>query len=252
MSRGIDSLAVSSGTSEKLGFFGKAGLLNASGLEPLKPLWAAWLILVAGLLLSAGAGIATAPREETMGDSQRILYIHVSMAWLGLVGFVAMAGAAAAYLVRRNLDWDHWSKSAGELGWLCSTLTLITGSLWARAAWGTWWTWEPRLLTAFILWALYSGYLMIRSAIADPHQRARLSAVVAILGVFDVPLVVMATRWFRGIHPVSPEMDPGMRSVLLLTVVSCTALFATLLACRRRQVQLEHAFVHLGNSCNHR
>ena len=205
------------------------------------------IAITAGLLLAAGVAIAVAPTEETMGVAQRILYIHVSVAWLGLTGFLVMAGCAVAYLFRRNLGWDHWAQSAGELGWVCCTLTLITGSLWARAAWGTWWTWEPRLLTAFILWALYSGYLLIRGLIGDSHHRARLSAVVAILGALDVPLVVMATRWFRGIHPVAPSMEPSMRIALLLSVAALTSLFAILFACRRTQIRIEHLMPQLEN-----
>jgi heme exporter protein C len=204
-----------------------------------------WHVLLAAFLAAAIGAVVWAPLEETMGNAQRVLYIHVSMAWLGLLGFVAMAATGLAYLLRRDLKWDHWSQSAAELGWLCCSLTLVTGSLWAHAAWGTWWTWDPRLLTAFVLWALYCGCLLIRGGISDPHHRARLAAVVAILGVCDVPLVIMATRWFRGMHPVSPEMEPAMRVVLLVTVLSVTALVATLFVHRRRQIRLEYAVAQL-------
>ena len=90
-----------------------------------------------------------------MGDAQRIVYVHVAVAWLGLLGFVHRWPARRADVsLRRDLAWDHWSQAAAELGWLCCGLTLVTGSLWAHAAWGTWWTWDPRLTTAFILWAI--------------------------------------------------------------------------------------------------
>jgi len=186
-----------------------------------------------------------APTEATMGHAQRIVYVHVAVAWLGLAGFLVMAGAGALYLIRRDLAWDQWSQSAGELGWLCSLLTLVTGSLWAREAWGTWWTWEPRLTAAFVLWAVYSGYLIVRAGLEDPHRRARLGAVLAILGLLDVPLVLMATHWFRGIHPVSPEMDPKMRLVMLLSAVGFTAFFALLLVRRRWQLHLESLLASL-------
>lgn len=200
-----------------------------------------WHCVVALLVGLAMAAVAWAPTERTMGDAQRVLYIHVAVAWLGLCGYVFMAGTGVAYLLRRDLAWDRWSQAAGELSWLCCSLTLITGSLWARAAWGTWWTWDPRLLTAFVLWALCCGYLLVRTSIPDLHQRARLSAVLAIIGVLDVPLVIMATRWFRTIHPVSPQMEPEMRMVLLASVCSFTTLFATLLVHRWKQIGLEHA-----------
>ena len=179
-----------------------------------------------------------APREITMGDVQRIVYLHVAVAWCGLAGCVAMGLAAAAYLARRSPAWDHWSQAAGELGWLCSTLTLVTGSLWAHEAWNTWWTWEPRLTASLVLWIVFAGYFLVRGSIEDPQRRARLSAVLAILAMADIPLVIMATRWFRGIHPVTPEMDPRMRLVLLTTVFGFTALFVLLTVLRKGQLDL--------------
>jgi heme exporter protein C len=186
-----------------------------------------------------------APTEETMGDAQRIVYIHVSVAWMGLASFVLMAATGGMYLARRDLAWDHWSRAALEIGWLCSSLTLATGSLWAHSAWNTWWTWDPRLTTAFVLWAMYSAALVLRSGVEDPHRRARIGAVVAIVGVLDVPLVIMATRWFRGIHPKSPHMEPTMQLVLAISVVCFTVFFATLLLLRRSQLQLADALEDL-------
>jgi heme exporter protein C len=204
-----------------------------------------WHFVLAILLATTIVAVATAPAEQTMGDAQRVLYVHVAVAWLSLLGFVVMAATATMYLLCRKLSWDHWSQSAGELGWLSCSLTLITGSMWAHAAWGTWWIWEPRLLSSFILWALYSSYLLVRSSIPDAHRRARLSGIVAILGVIDVPLVLMATRWFRGMHPVAPEMEPGMRIVLLVTAATFTLLFATLFVHRREQIELEFHLLQL-------
>jgi heme exporter protein C len=204
--------------------------------------------LTAGCLVAASMVVILVfvPAEETMGAVQRILYVHVPLAWLGLVGFIVMAGTGVGYLVRRDITWDHWSQSAAELGWLCCTLTLVTGSMWASEAWNTWWTWDPRLTTAFVLWLIYSGYLLLRGNFDDMHRRARISAVVAIIGVIDVPLVVMATRWFRGIHPVTPAMEPLMRLALLFSVFSFTAFFALLLVRRRLQVGLEYALASLS------
>jgi heme exporter protein C len=179
-----------------------------------------------------------APTEATMGDVQRILYIHVSVAWCGLASCAVMGLCAAIYLACRNLAWDHWSQAAGETGWLCTTLTLATGSAWAHEAWGTWWTWDPRLTSSLVLWLIYSGIILLRGGIEDPHRRARLGGVLALLGVTDVPLVIMATRWFRGVHPVSPEMDGRMQVVLLATVACFTALFACLIVQRRRLLEV--------------
>jgi heme exporter protein C len=182
--------------------------------------------------------LLVAPTEATMGDVQRILYIHVSVAWCGLASCAAMGLGGAMYLARGNLAWDHWSQAAAEIGWLCTTLTLATGSAWAHEAWGTWWTWDPRLTSSLILWLIYCGIILLRGSIEDPHRRARLGGVLAILGVTDVPLVIMATRWFRGVHPVAPEMDARMRVVLLATIGCFTILFACLVVQRRRLLEL--------------
>lgn len=199
-----------------------------------------WTVLVAALLAAAILAIfLVAPTEATMGDAQRIVYVHVAVAWGGLAGFLVMGAAGAMYLLRRNLAYDHWAQAAAELGWLCASLTLATGSLWAHAAWHTWWTWDPRLTTSFVLWAAYAACLMVRGSLEDRHRRARLGAVLAIVGLLDVPLVVMATRWFRGIHPASPGMEPLMRVVLWISVLSFTALFALLLFRRCAQLDLE-------------
>jgi heme exporter protein C len=180
-----------------------------------------------------------APEEQTMGSPQRIVYIHVSVAWFGLIGYLLAAASSFMYLLRRNIAWDDWAQAAAEVGWLCASLTLATGSLWAHEAWNTWWTWDPRLTTSLILWTIYAGYFVVRSSIADRNRRARVAAVLSIIGALDVPLVVMATRWFRGMHPVSPVMEPSMRVVLLLTAVSLIIFFAYLVVFRRMQLALQ-------------
>lgn len=197
------------------------------------------------LLVSLGSIFFIAPTEATMGDVQRIVYLHVAVAWCGLVGSLAMGCSAAMYLVRRQLRWDHWSQSAGEVGWLCATLTLLSGSAWAHEAWGTWWTWEPRLTSSLVLWIIFASIFLVRSSIEDPQRRARIGGVLAVVGMSDIPLVVMATRWFRGVHPVSPEMDPTMRWVLLATVLSFTLLFSHLAVQRRRQLELAEQVAQL-------
>ena len=199
-----------------------------------------WRLLLAASFL--------APTEQTMGHAQRIVYVHVSVAWLGLFGFMVMAAAGAAYLLRRDLACDHWFQAAAELGWIGCGLTLATGSLWAHEAWGTWWEWDPRLTASFVLWLIYSGILLVRSGLEDPHQRARLGAVLGLLGAADVPLVIMATRWFRGMHPVTPEMEPLMRWTLLINVVAFTVLFICLTFYRRSQLRLRQQIEDLQAS----
>jgi heme exporter protein C len=215
---------------------------NSSRLARPSPTFALTFVI---FVLSTVLVFFVAPTEATMGDVQRILYVHVSVAWCGLASYVVMGVCAAMYLARRRLAWDHWSQAAAETGWLCTTLTLVTGSAWAHEAWGTWWTWDPRLTSSLILWLIYSGIILLRGSVEDPHRRARLGGVLALVGVTDVPLVIMATRWFRGVHPVSPEMDLQMRMVLLATVVCFTALFASLIMQRRRLLELSERAAEL-------
>ena len=202
------------------------------------------LLLVALMLVVNIAVAVVAPTDGAMGDAHRVLYVHVSMAWLSLLLFVVMAFTGVLYLRHRDLVWDGWSHAAGEIGWLCCSLTLFSGALWAREAWGTWWTWDPRLTTAFILWLFYSGTLIVRESVTDTHRRGRICAVLSTMGVLDVPLVVMATRWFRGIHPVSPEMEPAMYAVLVVTVASFTVFFSVLLMRRQMQLRLKNSLMN--------
>ena len=196
------------------------------------------ILIVVCFLLSSLLIFLVAPTEATMGDVQRILYVHVAVAWCGLASALFMGLCAMMYLVRRQLRWDHWSQAAAEVGWICTTLTLVTGSLWAHEAWATWWTWDPRLTSSLVLWLIYSGIILTRASFEDPHRRARLAGVLTIVAATDVPLVIMATRWFRGVHPVSPEMDWPMRVVLVTTVVLFTVLFVSLMARRQQLLEL--------------
>jgi heme exporter protein C len=202
-----------------------------------------WLPVVVSLGIAAAMATTVwmslqwAPREASMGDAQRIVYFHVAFAWSGLAASVAMGAAAVLYLARRRIGWDHWSQTAGEIAWLCWTLTLASGSLWAHEAWNTWWTWEPRLTAAFLMWALLSGYFLVRASLDGAERKARISAVLAIVSIADVPMIILATRWFRGMHPVAPEMDSRMRLTLLVSVTSFTVLFGLLGVLRRRQLR---------------
>ncbi len=213
--------------------------MQRSDLKIVSARWLTWL--VTGLLVAAlGMAMRVAPMEQSMGQVQRILYIHVSVAWLGLMGFAVMGVCAMLYLLHRNMAWNRWSQAANEVGWLCSSLTLFTGSIWAHAAWGTWWTWDPRLTTSLLLWALYSSCLILRGSIQESHRSARITSSLALLGLIDLPLVIMATRWFRGIHPTSPEMEPVMHFTLLLNVIGFTLFFSLLFLRRLRQLQTDN------------
>lgn len=201
--------------------------------------------LMLGLLFTALFAIFFFIEEGTEGDIQRIAFLFISAAWCAVIALASVGATGIVYLLRRNLSWDHWSRAAAETGWLCSTLTLVTGLMWDRETGRTAWTWEPRLIVAAVMWMMYGGYFLLRSSLTEPHRRARLSAVVGILGLLDVPLAVAATRWFGGLTPLAPESDLRLQLVLLVSVVAFAAFFAFLTMQRRWQLGLEQQIATL-------
>jgi len=178
-----------------------------------------------------------APTEATMGDLQRIFYFHVPSAWVGFLAFTIVFVASIQWLRTKKTFWDALAASAAEVGIMFTTLALMTGSLWAKPAWGAWWDWDPRLTTTLMLWLVYVSYLMLRSAVENPSQRASLSAVVGIVGFLDVPIVLMSIRWWRTIHPVvlsasSFDLDGSMLATLLVCLGAFTLLMIYLLKLR--------------------
>ena len=200
--------------------------------------------------LTVGAGLYMtflyAPNEKTMGAVQRIFYFHVPLAWIGFLAFFVVFACGVAYLLTRNIRWDLLAGSSAEIGLVFSTLVLITGSIWARAVWNTWWTWDPRLTTMLILWLIYLGYLMLRSAVEGAEKRARVSAVIGIVGFINVPIVFMSVRWWRTMHPVvitrtRVSLATPMLATLLVCLAAFTLLYAYLLRHRARIALAENA-----------
>ena len=139
-------------------------------------------ILALTLLLAAlVAAFVIAPTEREMGDVQRIFYFHVASAWTAFLAFFVVFLASIAYLRTKTPRWDIVAASAAEIGIVFTTLTLISGSVWARSAWGTWWTWEPRLTTTLMLWLIYVSYLILREMVEEPDRRAAFAAVFVII-----------------------------------------------------------------------
>jgi heme exporter protein C len=194
-----------------------------------------------------------APREAVMGDVQRVFYFHVSVAWTGYLALFVAFLASLFYLLRRERRWDRLALSSVEIGLIFVTEGIVTGSLWAKATWGVWWTWEPRLTTSAVLWLVYASYLTLRQAIEQESQQARLAAVYSLVAFVAVPINFMAIRWWRTVHPLVFEstgvhLVPSMLAILLFCVATFTLLFSALLSCRLRlqrmseQVQgLKHA-----------
>jgi heme exporter protein C len=156
------------------------------------------------LLLGVAAYLALsyAPMEATMGNVQRVFYFHVANAWVGMLGFIAAGVAGIVYLRTSNPKWDIVEVAAVEISLVFFLIAILLGSIWARPAWNTWWTWEPRLTTAAITEMIYLAYFMLRNGIEDPNRRARFSAVYTLVGAVSVPITFMAIRVFRTIHPV--------------------------------------------------
>ena len=185
-----------------------------------------------------------APTEAISGHVQRIMYIHVPMAWLAFLAFFVVFCGSVMYLWKRQEKWDDLASSAAELGIIFTTLVLITGPIWAKPTWGVWWTWDARLTSTLVLWLIYVGYLMLRAYSANRSQGARFSAVLGIVGFIDVPIVYFAVDWWRTQHQrlvlggmsLEGDLHTDMRLALLVSVVAFTLLFVFLL---RQRVSLK-------------
>jgi len=206
-------------------------------------------------LLALYLAFVYAPKEATMGHVQRIFYFHVGAAWTSFLAFFVVFLGGVAYLRTRDRRWDALALSSAEIGLIFTTITLATGSIWAKPAWGAWWTWDPRLTTTTILWLIFVAYLILRSSIDEPDRRARFAAVVGIVGFVDVPIVFLSIRLWRTIHPVLVksegfDMAPEMVHALLAALLACTLVYAYLLLVRtsleRRRLEVEAAKQALG------
>jgi heme exporter protein C len=143
-----------------------------------------------------------APDERSMGHVQRILYFHVGSAWVALITFLAALIAGVQYLRRPSRDWDTVAVASVEIGVIFTTITIISGSVWAKPAWNTWWIWSPRLTLIVVMWLTYVAYFMLRNAIEDVDKRRRFAAIYVILAFVTVILTYASIRILRDIHPV--------------------------------------------------
>lgn len=176
------------------------------------------------------------PTEQNLGISQRIFYIHVPVAWVGMVAIFVVAIGSVLHLITRNDRWDAIAYSGAEIGLVFGTLMLVTGALWAKPAWGVWWQWDPKLTTALILWFIYIGYLMVRAYAPSGSQGRRYASVVALIGAIDAPIIYMASVWWRTAHPdlnIGPlaksALDTDMLMVWLYSTVAFTVFYVYLL-----------------------
>ena len=168
------------------------------------------------------------PTEQSMGVVQRIFYFHVPVAWIALLSYLVIFVSSIMYLWKRNRKWDAVALSAAEIGFLFTTMFLITGSIWAKPAWGVWWTWSPRLTSALVLWFIYVAYLTIRSYTQGDDRKARFSSAVAIIGFIDIPIVILSISLWRTQHPSALIFEGGLTSSMLLTLQICILAFTLL------------------------
>ena len=198
------------------------------------------LISVALLAIATWLVFFYAPMELVMGQVQRIFYFHVANAWVGMLGFMVAAVAGIVYLRTHNQKWDIIELAAVEISLVFFITTIVTGSIWAYPAWGTWWTWDPRLTTAAILEMIYIAYLLLRQGIEDPERRARFGAVYTLIGALSVPITFLSIRLFRTIHPAligtassaaqgGFDMTPRMLQTFFFSLLTFSVIFATLL-----------------------
>jgi heme exporter protein C len=200
---------------------------------PHSPRFLAACVAAALLLLLACLAVGAAPQEVTMGVVQKIFYFHVPSAWLLMLSALVCAGGSLAFLFRGSERGDRVALSAAELGVLFGLCVLVSGPLWAKAAWGVYWQWEARLTSSLLLWLMMVAYVLARRY-GGPAAR-RLAAALALFAAVDIPLVYFSVRFFRSIHPqttVVSTLGPGMRAAFWLSLGAFTFLWFVLLSVR--------------------
>jgi heme exporter protein C len=225
---------------------GRSGALRGAATgAPALPTGGPDYLLIGALLAIAGVlarAIWFTPVEAMQGPAQKIFYVHVPAATIGLyVGLPIVAICSAMYLWLRDDRVDRVAESAAEVSLLFLSAVLVTGPMWGKPVWGTWWTWDARLTLTLFLWFVVLGYLVMRGAVEDRQQRARFSAVLGLLAVLLVPFIHLSVVLFRTMHPKAivlkpsaPSLPPEMLQTLLLGFGATLLLFVALLRARLR------------------
>ena len=188
-----------------------------------------------------------APLAEGLGEYTRVLYFHVPMAWITVVAFALGAVFSGIYLKVKDVKYDLWSEAANRLGFLFAVLATVTGSIWAKMSWGSFWNWDPRETSIFILLLIYAAYFALRSAVEQPDRRAALAAVYDILAFVTVPFFIfIVPRIYASLHPdpiLNTEgkinMNGEMLTVFLSSLFGYTMLFLWMLKVRIDMVKLQ-------------
>lgn len=193
------------------------------------------------------------PLEAIQGPAQKIFYVHVSAAWCAFLAFGLVGLLSALYLWMRDPKLDRLAESAAEVGTVFTTVVLITGPLWAKPVWGTYWTWDARLTLTLFLWFIFVAYLILRGAVDDRALRARYSAVLGILGALLVPFIHLSVYMFRTLHPKPivakpdrPSLPDEMLMTLAICVVAALILLGAFLRARYNYANLRDAEIENG------
>ncbi|MEO5723488.1 MAG: cytochrome c biogenesis protein CcsA [Ilumatobacteraceae bacterium] len=205
------------------------------------------ILTLIGMAWFVAFGLIFSPNDQVQGKGVRILYIHVPTAWLAYLAFIVTAVASAAYSWRRtrSLTWDRIAGASAEVGVLFMGITLLTGSLWGRLSWGTYWVWDSRVTTTAFLFITYVGYLAVRGLGGSHHQRARRSSVVALLAVLEIPLVHFSVQWWRPLHQGESVSSGKLSGLMLFSffigMIVFTMLYAWLVIHRQRVLAMQDA-----------
>lgn len=204
-----------------------------------------WMSVITALLIAVGLYLSfTTDGDYQQGNTVRIMYVHVPAAWLAMMCYTVMAASAIGTLVWRHPLADVSHKAAAPLGAAFTLIALITGSLWGKPMWGTWWVWDARLTSVFILFLMYLGLIAFNKAMDDPSRAARVSAVLILVGFVNIPIIKFSVEWWNTLHqPASvirmdgPAIDPEFLWPLLIMALGFSMLFFTLhIAAMRNEI----------------
>jgi len=190
-------------------------------------------VLIALYLALAGAPDANLS-SETGRYAQRIIYFHIATAWVGFLAFFVTFVGGVGYLRTQSRTWDIVALSSAEIGTVFMLGVLVSGSIWAKPAWGVWWVWDERLTISLVQFLIYVGYLMLRASVEDPSRRARFAAVYGIVAFISVPINFIAIRLWRTQHPLvfgneDGGLGPNMMFAFAFTLITFTIWYATLM-----------------------
>ena len=179
-----------------------------------------WFAVLTALLLGAGLyqGLFVAPPDYQQGESVRIMFVHVPAAWMSMFIYVLMAGAGAAGLIWNAKLSEIFARSCAPIGAWFTFLALVTGSIWGKPMWGTWWAWDARITSELILLFLYLGFMALQASIDDPKRAARAAAILALVGVVNIPIIYYSVKWWNTLHQgasVSLTGAPTMAATML-------------------------------------